>query len=252
MNQQITIHESKDVDSVQTFISQAIDKNLPVETMEKLFSLMERAKESHAKSEYHYALSSFQAACPVIEKTKIVFDKSGKERYRFAPIDSIVEQIKKPLGDNGLSYTFTTGNKEGFIVAIVKITHVLGYSETSDFEIPIDKEAYMSKQQQYAAALTYAKRYALCNALGISTGDEDTDGKGDPENKGQSSVDAAVCKERLERALNEDELKAIWKNELTPDERNNAEVIQVFKNHSKFIKGVTASEAKEAQGVKNA
>lgn len=245
MTTQITIHESKEVDSVQTFISQAIEKNLPVETMEKLFSLMERAKDAHAKSEYHYALSAFQAVCPVIEKTKVVNGKDGKERYRFAPIDSIVEQIKKPLGDNGLSYTFTTGNKEGFIVAIVKITHVLGYSESSEFEIPIDKEAYMSKQQQYAAALTYAKRYALCNALGISTGDEDNDGKGDSENKGQASVEVSVCKERLERASNEEQLKSIWKDELTPDERKNTEVIQIFKNHSKFIKGVIASEAKE-------
>lgn len=244
MNQQITIHESKDVDSVQTFISQAIEKNLPVETMEKLFSLMERAKEAHAKSEYHYALSAFQAACPVIEKTKVVNDKSGKERYRFAPIDSIVEQIKKPLGDNGLSYTFTTGNKEGFIVAIVKITHVLGYSETSDFEIPIDKEAFMSKQQQYAAALTYAKRYALCNALGISTGDEDNDGKGEPESKGQA-VDVSVCKERLERAATEPELMQIWRDQLTPDERNSPLVKQEYTNHLKFIKGVIASEAKE-------
>jgi ERF superfamily protein len=32
----------------------------------------------------------------------------------------------------------------------------------------------MTAPQKYASVLTFAKRYALCNALGISTGDEDT------------------------------------------------------------------------------
>ena len=55
------------------------------------------------------------------------------------------------------------------------MTHILGHSESSDFEVPIDTEGYMTAPQKYASALTFAKRYSLCNALGISTGDEDTD-----------------------------------------------------------------------------
>ena len=35
----------------------------------------------------------------------------------------------------------------------------------------------MSQTQVEAAALTFAKRYAFCNAFGILTGDEDTDAK---------------------------------------------------------------------------
>jgi hypothetical protein len=33
----------------------------------------------------------------------------------------------------------------------------------------------MTAPQKVASALTFAKRYTLCNILGISTGDEDTD-----------------------------------------------------------------------------
>lgn len=238
---EVQVIESKDVAQVNNFITQAIKKNLPIETMEKLFALMERAKESFAKSEYHRAMSKFQSECPVIEKTKVVLDKNNKPRYSYAPIEAIVEQTKKPLGDAGLSYTFTTGNKEGFIVAIVKITHFLGFSETSDFEIPIDKDSFMSKQQQYAAALTYAKRYALCNALGISTGDEDTDRKDDEQ--GAKPVDVAVCKERIERALNVDQLRQIWKDELTADERNSNEVKEVYVAHLKTIKSAEKTDA---------
>ena len=56
-----------------------------------------------------------------------------------------------------------------------KITHSLGHSETSTFEIPIDNGDYMTAPQKYASAQTFAKRYTLCNALGISTSEEDTD-----------------------------------------------------------------------------
>lgn len=236
---EMVLVESKEIKSVESFISQAIEKNLPIETMEKLFALMERAKESFAKSEYYRALAKFQSECPIIEKTKKVFEKNSttKVRYSFAPIESIAKQIKNPLFENGLSYTFKTQNKEGAIVAIVKVTHVLGYSETSDFEVPIATNEFMSKQQHYASALTYAKRYALKDALGISTGDEDDDGK--EEEEGAKPINVSVCKERIERAMNEEQLKVIWKDELTPDERNSEEVKKVYVAHLKLIKSAS-------------
>ena len=45
----------------------------------------------------------------------------------------------------------------------------------STFKVPIDKEGYMNAPQKFASALTFAKRYAFCNAFGILTGDEDDD-----------------------------------------------------------------------------
>jgi len=161
---------------VDTFISQAIQNSLPVETMEKLFSLRERVKAEQAKEAYVKAISQFQSKCPVIEKTKKVLNKDGRTvRYQYAPIEAIAEQIKKLLADSGLSYRWEVENKEGFIKAIAIITHELGHSEKSSFEIPIDKEGFMTAPQKYASALTFAKRYSLCNALGISTGEEDDD-----------------------------------------------------------------------------
>jgi len=162
--------------SVDTFISQAIQNSLPVETMEKLFSLRERVKAEQAKEAYVKAVSKFQRECPIIEKTKKVLNKDGRTvRYQYAPIEAIAEQIKKPLTSNGLSYRWEVENKEGFMKAIAVITHEMGHSEKSSFEIPIDKEGFMTAPQKYASSLTFAKRYSLCNALGISTGEEDDD-----------------------------------------------------------------------------
>jgi len=170
---EIVVSQEKEVSQ---FIQQAIENKLPVETMEKLFSLREKVKAEKAREAFVEAMASFQDEIPVIQKTKKVLNKDGRTiRYQYAPIESIVDQIKSALVKNNLSYSWDVENKEGFIKAIAKVTHILGHSETSSFEVPVDKEGFMTAPQKYASALTFAKRYSLCNALGISTADEDTD-----------------------------------------------------------------------------
>lgn len=170
------VPENNNATSVDQFITQAISVNVPVETMERLFDLRNKVKAEQAEEAFVTALGQFQNQVPIIKKTKKVFNKDGKTvRYTYAPLDSIVEQIKKPLMDNHLSYTWDVKNEDGMIKAIVTIKHSLGHAQTSQFGVPINTEGYMTAPQKYASALTFAKRYSLCNALGISTGDEDTD-----------------------------------------------------------------------------
>lgn len=182
----------KESASVETFISQAISAGLPVETLERLFGLREKVKAEAAKEAYLSALSAFQEACPVIKKTKKVLNKDGTVRYMFAPLDSIVEQIKKPVADNGLSYRWETKQEEGKVKAICIVTHKMGHSESSDFEVGVDKEGFMTAPQKIASALTFAKRYSLCNALGISTGDEDVDATDQKKDKTPKSDKAKI------------------------------------------------------------
>lgn len=166
----------KDSASVEGFIQQAIAANAPVETMERLFDLRAKVKAEYAKEQFTEAMGAFQLACPVIKKTKKVLNKDGRSvRYQFAPLDGITEQIKQAMKANGLSYSWDTKHIEGHMVVTCKITHKLGHSETSTLEIPIDKEGFMTAPQKYASAQTFAKRYTLLNALGITTADEDTD-----------------------------------------------------------------------------
>jgi hypothetical protein len=189
---QVAVVKKENTTEIATLISQAITANVPVETMERLFSLRKEMKAEQAKEAFTEAMSIFQSECPVIEKTKCVNDKTGKLRYKFAPIDSIVEQIKKPLGKANLAYTFTVKNEPNLVTATCKITHILGHSEESSFQIPIDSDAYMSAPQKVASALTFAKRYTLCNALGISTGDEDTDATDVNKDKNAKSVKSKI------------------------------------------------------------
>jgi hypothetical protein len=167
--------QDKAVASVETWITTAIESNMPVETLERLFGLRKEYKAEIAREAFTEAMAQFQSKCPVIEKKKIVKDKFGKERYKYAPIDQIDEQTREARTGAGLSFATDVVNEDGYITAVVKVTHVLGHSETSSFRVPIDKDAFMSAPQKVAAAMTFAKRYAFCNAFGILTGDEDTD-----------------------------------------------------------------------------
>ena len=162
--------------SIDRFIETALSTKASPETLERLFALQEKANAQRAKAAFVQALADFQNDCPIIEKKKRVFNKDGKTvRYQYAPLDVIIGEIKAPLAKHGLSYRWETKQEPGLMTAIATITHINGHSETSEFQVPIDKDSYMNAPQQYASALTFAKRYSLCNALGISTGDEDND-----------------------------------------------------------------------------
>lgn len=155
----------------------AIESGTSVESLEKLLALQEKVQADISKRAYYEALAKFQSKCPIIGKNKEVKGKNGEVRYRYATLDGIVEQIKDTLQECGLSYTIKTETREKMITATCIIHHIGGHSESSHFSIPVDEEAYMNDAQKQGSALTYAKRYAFSNALGIMTTDIDDDGQ---------------------------------------------------------------------------
>lgn len=163
--------------SVENLIAKAIEANISVESLEKLLGMRERLKAEQAKEAFFEALSAFQAACPVIEKKKTV--RGEKYSYNYAPLEDIVRTVSPLLREFGLSYRFDTAfeAQPPALVVVCTAYHTQGHSENSTFRTPVDSGARMNVMQQSAAAQTYAKRYAFCNALGILTGDEDTDGR---------------------------------------------------------------------------
>ncbi len=166
--------------NVESLISQGIEKGLSVDTMERLLAMRRELKAEFAKEAYDKAMAKFQSECPTIKKTKEVKTKSGDIAYRYAPLESIVEQVKVPLQQNGFSYSSNMELLENGITKVkasIKITHELGHNEVTDMTVPLgNKTQIMSDSQVIAAAQTFAKRYAFCNAFGILTGDEDNDG----------------------------------------------------------------------------
>lgn len=159
-----------------------------MDTIERVFALRTQLKQEAAREAFYAALSAFQNECPVIKKTKVVPFKGGTGvMYRYAPLDTIIKKVGPLLTRHGLSYTIKAGVElmDGgmpFMVATLSIQHSAGYSDQSEFRVPLDKEAinasHMNDAQRYGSASTYAKRNVFLNGFGIMCGDEDDDGAG--------------------------------------------------------------------------
>lgn len=166
----------------ETLIARAIDKGLDVATMERLLAMRTQLKQEMAREAYFAALAAFQAAVPVVPKSKtatVVSKSGGRYQYHYADLADIGKAIGPALAENGLSYRFNTAFQAEPPAQLIQciVQHVGGHSEVSEFRSPIDTEARMLEVQKNGSALTYGKRYALCNALGILTADEDDDGQ---------------------------------------------------------------------------
>src|SRR5579864_756084 len=170
----VTVKESMPVVEYQgeaeRLISQAIDKNIDVDKLERLLAMRSDMKKEWAKGEYDKAMAAFQGECPIIERTKQGYN------YKYAPLEVIAEQIKPFLLKNGLSYTFNTEEIDNKIIVYCIVTHVAGHTgEPSKAVITKETTTKMNLSQQSGAVMTYGKRYSLMNALAIMVRDEDTD-----------------------------------------------------------------------------
>ncbi len=160
----------------QALIKSAIENKVDIGTMERLLAMRREIKAEFAKEEYDKAMAAFQSDCPIIKKTKPVKNDTGKVLYNFAPIESIVAQVKDLIKKHGFSYTTNQKLEGDKVTAFVKVIHDKGHSEITDMTVPLGtKTAIMSASQVVSGATTFAKRIAFCNAFGILTGDEDND-----------------------------------------------------------------------------
>lgn len=170
--------------SIEAVIQSAIANKTSVDVMERLLAMRTQLKQERAKEAYNESMAAFQAECPTIVKTKEVYTNGRQLAYKYAPIESIVSQVKDLLQKHGFSYSTGMELLEGGVKVKLRVTHSEGHSEEFNMEVPFGtKTSVMSQTQVAAAATTFAKRYAFCNAFGILTGDEDTDAKAEDAQK---------------------------------------------------------------------
>lgn len=164
---------------ITSLLHRAVEKNLPVETMERLVALHERVTDRAAAMEFASALADFQHACPAIPKrstAKIATRNGGSYTFKYAELSAIAEIVNPLLHARGLAYSWDSEIRDGLIVAICTLRHINGHREKASFAAPTENTSGMNEQQKFAAALSYAKRVSLIQVLGITTADPDTDG----------------------------------------------------------------------------
>ena len=163
-----------------SLIAQAIDKGLTVEALEKLMQLQERWEANQARKAFFVALADFQNKCPELRKNKKVgFDlkTGGRTDYNYAPLSDIDRQIKKVMEECGLSKRWEILDDKDSIKVTCLITHNDGHTERTSMTGNPDTSGSKNPIQARGSAIEYMKRYTLIGALGITTADNDIDGR---------------------------------------------------------------------------
>jgi hypothetical protein len=102
------------------------------------------------------------------------FPREGDRTFRYAPLSSGLDIVRKSLGRHEIATVQTTAidNEAGLIRLTTVLAHSSGEWVSSDWPVcPISETA---APHRMGAALTYARRYALFTLVGIA-GEDDLD-----------------------------------------------------------------------------
>lgn len=153
----------------------AINRDLDIDKLAKLMELQDRYNKDLARKAFFAALSDFQIQCPEIRKSKEV--NFGNTKYSYAPLADIDRQIKKSLRDHGLSKRWEIDDQGEEIIVTCFITHTDGHTEKTHMRSKADTSGSKNPIQARGSAIEYMKRYTLIGALGLTTADQDIDGR---------------------------------------------------------------------------
>lgn len=151
-----------------TLIEQAIKAKIAPDQLGELYKLAQRWRDDRAAEAFATAITEFQAECPVIRKARQA--DVGKYVYWFADYSDVMAGIRDLLRKHRIVVTFATESAGGSINVVCRVrvgTHV----EETPLTVPVPNVG-VNDTQRFGAAVSYAKRYALCAALNIVVADD--------------------------------------------------------------------------------
>lgn len=159
-------------DTLDLLLQKAVDSGA-VDVLERLLAVRRQVQADRARDAFYTSLIAFQTACPVIQKSTTATIKPGFS-YRYCPIEEIAHAIRPLLEQFQLGYRWFAAQQGNQLTVTCRISHALGHIEETSLTVPVGTDQ-MRPAWPVAQSLTYAKRYTLCNALGIVVGGEDDD-----------------------------------------------------------------------------
>ncbi|MES2524012.1 MAG: ERF family protein [Gemmatimonadota bacterium] len=166
--------------SMAELLYMAVEKGTPVAELKELVALHEHMSQRQAQQDFAAAMAAFQAECPSIKKSstaKFTTRGGGEMSYTFAALDEIADTVNPILAKHGLSYNWDSTVTASSLTCVCTVRHCNGFSTSSSITLPTDSASAMSSQQKIGSALTFARRLSLTSALGLTTTDDDTDGR---------------------------------------------------------------------------
>lgn len=181
--------------SVAQLMKAVIDAGITessVAVMERMMAMKERMEERQAEREFAQAFAALQGELKGFRATKTVPDKHGNARYTYLPYDEIMAAVNPLAQTHGFSISFSSDFRDSRIIQTCTLQHIAGHHRDYQAFVRAGAGPYGATETQAdGAAMTYAKRYALCNALNIVIDRSDNDGASDDaRNEGRGLISA--------------------------------------------------------------
>ena len=150
--------------------------------LREILAVKQSWEADEARKMFATDMADFQARCPIIAK----LDSANGKNY--ARIDRIHRETKPLRSECGFWFTWNSCEIKGEVAHIEgMLGHRGGHTVICKQVIPLPDEIISrdgrkvgNSAQRAGSAMTYAKRYGECLALGIVTGDDD-DGNAKPK-----------------------------------------------------------------------
>ncbi len=166
----------------QLNIQSIADRILTGEITNEKLAMIKDLVAMDAERKFAAAFNALQSEMVKVKAARAVPNNDGTVRYKFAPYEEIMAQVSPLLLRHGFTVTFSTDFKDGRIIKTCTLQHVGGHKRSNDFAVRIGSGPPRATESQAdGAASTYAKRFALCDALNIVIEqDRDANAEGTP------------------------------------------------------------------------
>ena len=182
MSEELTVQAAP---TPSALIAIAIEKGMSPEQLKALFDMQERHERNAAGSRFGDAMAAFQRDCPT------VFKGRAGARGNYASYEDVMAVAKPWLSKHGISLSFEVDTSaEGRMSIGIRI-QVGAHAEDRTFPFLIPTDLKANDSQRFGAALSYAKRHALCAALNIVVTDQREDNDADDVDEFIRPVQAA-------------------------------------------------------------
>lgn len=168
--QQSTLPMMNESQQPMRLLELAINKDADIEKLERLMAMQTQWDERNAKRDFLAAMARFQSRCPDIKKLK------QGHNYKYAPLSDIVAQVRDLIAECGMCYRFEQDHEKGIRVTCV-VSHESGHSESNTMVAAPDTSGSKNAIQAIGSTVQYLMRYTFVGAFGITTADEDMDGR---------------------------------------------------------------------------
>lgn len=156
-------------------IASAIERGMPIETIDKLMTLQERWEASQGRKAFDGAIALAKAEIkPIFKNRKVDFTSAkGRTNYEYEDLAEIARSVDPILGLHGLSYRFRSKQNGRELTITCILSHRDGYFEENELTASNDETGNKNSIQAIGSTATFLQRYTLKLALGLAATKDD-------------------------------------------------------------------------------